>query len=354
MKSKLRVLVLTNESFIDSAPGQKDAIRILVQQEFIDSVEFVSHSLSVDDETNFQRVVMALSSIQFDVLMIWSPRNFPKNRVQFDTWIVKVDGRPVFYWEGDPWSKIGIKSLTEQSKWWAGVSQLIFSVAKEPHTTIFRAVSHAKIVFMPHTYCHIQFAQQERSEPPVLSTSKTVVMIGSQTAKIPFLYGTPGSGIRFLVGTSLKLRFGEDFQLFGNRWPRSFSAGKVDYPQQAKLIREFSLSANWDNFVNHESYASDRLPISLLAGRVLVTSSLPGVNHYGGEENGLVQVKGLLEIHGKIGELRELDPLKLSNMGLEAHKWSRYRLSHREAARFMFSHITSVVPKIRFEPWIDL
>jgi hypothetical protein len=244
--------------------------------------------------------------------------------------------------------------LTLQSKWWAAESQVIFSVAKEPHITIFRSISQAKIVFIPHTYCHIQFAQQEISEPPKLTTSKTAVMIGSQTAKIPFIYGTPGSGIRFLVGTSLKLRHGEDFQLFGNRWPRSFSAGTVDYSQQAKLIREFSLSVNWDNFVNHESYASDRLPISLLAGRVHVTSSHPGISHYGGEETGLVQAQGLLDIHRKIGELRDLDPLTLSHMGLEAYKWSRNRFSHREAARFMFSHITTVVPKIRMQPWIDL
>ncbi len=354
MKSKLRVLVITNETFIDSAPGQKDAIRILAQQGFIDNVEFVSHSISEDYEVNFQRVVSALLSIQFDILMIWSPKNFPNTRDQFDQLLAKIDGRPIFYWEGDPWSEIGIKSLPLQSKWWASESQLIFSVAKEPHTTIFRAISHAKIVFIPHTYCHIQFAKQELLEPPPLTASNSVVMIGSQSAKIPFLYGTPGSGIRFLVGTSLKLRFGDDFQLFGNRWPRSFSTGTIDYAHQAKLIREFSLSANWDNFVNHESYASDRLPISLLAGRVHVTSSHPGINHYGGEDTGLVQTQGLIEIHRKIGELRQLDPMKLSQMGLEAYKWSRNRFSHREAARFMFSHITRVIPKMRLQPWKDL
>jgi hypothetical protein len=231
---------------------------------------------------------------------------------------------------------------------------MIFSVAKEPHTTMFRSVSKAKIVFIPHTYCHIQFTNEETMEPPPVTSSKTVVMIASQTAKIPFVYGTPSSGIRFLVGMSLKLRLGRDFQLFGNRWPIGISSGTIKYALQAKLIRDFSLSANWDNFVSHESYASDRLPISLLAGRVHVTSSHPGVNHYGEENFGLVLVSGLREMQHKIDELRGVDPLKLSQMGLEAHNWVKHRFSHREAARFMFSYISNDIPRLQIQPWATL
>ena len=354
MKRKFKVLVLTNESFLGSAPGQKDAIRILAQEGSIGTVEFVSHSLSISEEENFQKVASALDEFYFDILMIWSPKNFPRTRHQFDSLIRKIKGRPVFYWEGDPWSREGIKSFTEQMKWWAEESMLIFSTVKEPHTDMFRSVSDAKVVFIPNTYCHVQFANEESTEPPMLTSSRSVVMIGSQTAKIPFLHGTPSSGVRFLAGTSLKLRFGADFQLFGNRWPRVFSAGAVNYALQAKLIREFSLSTNWDNFVKYESYASDRLPISLIAGRVHVTSSHPGINHYGGEDIGLTLVTGLRELHNKIAELRELDPLVLSRIGLEAYKWSRNRFSHREAARFMFSKITNDIPSPQIEPWRDL
>ena len=354
MNRKLRVMVVTNESFIDSAPGQKDSIRILAQQDFIDSVEFVSHSLHKDSEENFRLVISALENSQFDVLMIWSPNNFPKTRNQFDHLIEKIKGRPIYYWEGDPWAKSGVKKFPEQSKWWAEESQMIFSVAKEPHITMFRSVSDANIVFIPQTYCQIQFGTQEATEPPLLTDSKSVVMIGNQSAKIPFIYGTPGSGVRFLLGTSLKLRLGRDFNLYGNGWPRGFSSGSIKYAQQAKLIRNFSLSANWDNFVNHECYVSDRLPISLLAGRVHITSSHNGTNHYGGEDIGLIQAAGLREIHSKIDELRGLDPLKLFQMGLTAHNWAKHRFSHREAARFMFSCITNDIPRPQIQPWTSL
>ena len=354
MKRKLRAMVITNENSIDSAPGQKDAIRLLVDKGFLESVSFVSHALSKNNDEDFNRVISELENSQFDVLVIWSPNKFPKTRNQFESLIQQIKGRPIYYWEGDPWTRSGIKSLTEQSKWWAAESQMIFSVAKEPHTTMFRSVSKAKIVFIPHTYCHIQFCVQEVTKPPLLTDSKSVVMIGNQSATVPFLYGTPGSGVRFLAATSLKVRLGEDFHLYGNGWPRALATGVVKYQEQAKLIRNFSMSANWDNFIRHESYASDRLPISLLAGRVHITSSHPGTNYYGGEDIGLTQVTALREMHSKIYELRELDPLKLSHLGLEAHNWAKHRFSHREAARFMFSHISNDIPGLQIQPWASL
>ena len=231
---------------------------------------------------------------------------------------------------------------------------MIFTVSKKPQTTILQSISQAKILLIPQTYCHIQFSAQEVTEPPLLTHSKSVVMIGNQSAKVPFLYGTPGSGVRFLAATSLKFRLGEDFQLYGKGWPRAIATGVVKYQEQAKLIRNFSMSANWDNFTQHESYASDRLPISLLAGRVHITSSHPGINYYGDEDIGLTQVTALREMHSKIYELRRLDPLKLSRMGLEAHNWAKYRFSHREAARFMFSHISNEIPRLQMQPWASL
>jgi len=354
MSKKLRVMVLTNESFLDSAPGQKDAIRLLVDKGFLESAFFVSHSQHRNQEQNFVDVMSALINNKYDVVMIWSPKSFPENANRFEHLVSAIGKRPIYYWEGDPWTRKGVKSWTNSMKWWASKSEVIFSVAMEPHKTMFESVSDAKYRFIPQTYCHVQFGIQEITKPPLLDDSKSVVMIGSQSAKIPFVYGTPGSGVRFLVGTSLKLRLGKDFQLFGHKWPRGFSAGAVDYAQQAQLIRSFSISANWDNFDHHESYVSDRLPISLLAGRVHVTSSHPGINYYGGEEIGLAQVSGLREMHCKIEELRGIAPLKLSEMGLEAHKWSKHRFSHREAARFMFSHITSNVPPLRMQPWANL
>lgn len=354
MKKRLRVLVVTNEHFPNSAPGQKDAIQILAQEGMIESVEFVSHSLSRNDNENFERVFNALECLQFDVLMIWSPKSFPKTRDNFEALVRRINKRPIYYWEGDPWSETGIKKLPEQSKWWAQAAEIIFTVAKEPHTSMFNLASNAKVVFTPQTYCHVQFANEETSKPPLLNESRKVVMIGSQTAKIPFVYGTPGSGMRFLAGLSLKLKFRQDFHLFGKNWPRGISAGTVDYSGQANLIRSYAMSTNWDNFTNFESYASDRLPISLLAGRVHVTSSHPGTSYYGGEDVGLFQISGIREMHQRIYELRNSDPQKLSQFGLEAHKWCRNRFSHREAARFMFSNISDHVPRLSIEPWRDL
>jgi hypothetical protein len=39
------------------------------------------------------------------------------------------------------------------------------------------------------------------------------------------------------------------------------------------------------------------------------------------------------------------------NMGLEAHKWARERMSHRMAARFIISYFVGSVAKIQQQPW---
>jgi hypothetical protein len=102
-------MVITNENFIDSAPGQKDAIRVLAHQDFIDSVEFVSHSHYGNQEQDFVQVMSALLSVKYDVVMIWSPKIFPETVDKFEQLIGAIGGKPIYYWEGDPWTKTGVK-----------------------------------------------------------------------------------------------------------------------------------------------------------------------------------------------------------------------------------------------------
>jgi hypothetical protein len=352
--NRLKFLVLTNETFADSAPGQKNAIILLREKGWIESVDFVSHSSLGNDDLNFECVIKALKEADYDVVFLWSPRDFPSSREKFEAITDVIAGRPIFYWEGDPWVSRGLKSWTEPMKWWANESKVIFSVAKDPHMAIIKSCSNAQVFVVPQTYCHIQFAGQEKDSPENLTNSKSVLMIANQTAKIPFIYGTPGSGVRFLAALSLKYTLKEDFFLFGRGWPGSIASGTVSYRDQAKKIREFSISTNWDNFTNHESYASDRLPISMIAGRVHVTSAHPGLDFYGNESLGVYKVNSILGLHNRIFQLRSEDPKVLSERGRAGFEWVRDRLSHRQAAQFMFSKMTSKVPAPSFFPWSAL
>jgi hypothetical protein len=53
----------------------------------------------------------------------------------------------------------------------------------------------------------------------------------------------------------------------------------------------------------------------------------------------------------KARQLLQLDPMVTWNMGLEAHKWARERMSHRMAARFIISYFVGSVAKIQQQPW---
>lgn len=211
----------------------------------------------------------------------------------------------------------------------------------------------SKILNQQVIHLLVQRIGQEHLEQPVLATSETAVLNSNKTAKNPIIYGIPLSGIRFLVGALLRLGRGGDFQLFYDRWLRCFF-GTVQCPLQVKLIKEFSLSVDCDEFVNHESFASDRLSILHLAGGIHASISHPRVSHHGGDDFALVEAKELLKKHCWFGELSGLDLLKFSNIASEAHRWFRNPLGHRESARFMFSHITGIIPKNRWQLGLDL
>lgn len=349
----MRILVVTNESNTSSAPGQRDALQILVRNAFVKSVKFVSYRSISGGGFDFLNVLTEIKSKNYDLLFIWSPKDFPKTEVQFAQIAEALGERDLIYWEGDPWTPRGIKAIYPQMEWWASLSKVIFSVAGNPQKEIFERHA-AKVIVVPHTYCHIQFRMEESRPPSPLSSKKSFLMVANQVATVPYIYGVPGSGSRFTLASWLKLKYPREFELRGRGWPNSFKANPLAYAEQASAIRSHSFSLNWDNFPNHESYASDRLPIALLAGRIHLTSQHPGLNLYGTEDIGLFEFASPRSLVGGIEEHLQTSPEALFSQGLEAHKWAKNRLSHREAAHFMVSVVNSKLPQLDFFPWNKL
>jgi hypothetical protein len=349
----MRILVITNESNSSSAPGQRDALQILEGKGFIKDVKFISYNSIGGVGFNFVNVLNEIKSKNFDLLFLWSPKNFPETEDQFSQIVEALGERELIYWEGDPWTTRGIKRIYPQMEWWARLSTVIFSVAGNPQKEIFEKFTR-KVILIPHTYCHFQFKTEEQQPPSFGSSQKSFLMIANQVAKIPYVYGVPGSGSRFTLASLLKLKYSQEFDLRGSGWPNWFKASPLAYAEQASVIRSHSFSLNWDNFPNHESYASDRLPIALLAGRVHLTSKHPGMNFYGTEDVGLFEYPSPAKLVNGIQEHLQRAPEELFSQGLTAHKWAKNRLSHREAAYFMVSMVNSKLPQMKSFPWNKL
>ena len=93
----------------------------------------------------------------------------------------------------------------------------------------------------------------------------------------------------------MRRRFGAGFQLYGGGWPRGWTRGPIPYRSQAEVVRSARVMVNWDHYPCTADYASDRLPIALLAGRPHVTTAHPGMAWAPGEEVGLFQAKSPTE-----------------------------------------------------------
>jgi len=346
----MRILAITNEAKIDSAPGQRDALVQLQRNGWIETVDFISYKMNDDYSTNFQSVLEAVKSKKYDTFFVWSPKDFPATFNDFEKLSIAIGQRTVLYWEGDPWSVGGIKTYFKQMFWWARISTILFSVAGDPQSNEFKRYS-SNVCLIPHTYCHIQFQKEEMHPPEKIDWDPNFIMIANQVATIPFLYGVPGSGTRFLLANRLKSKYADRFDLYGSNWPRWLNAINLKYSEQGAAIRKHSFSINWDNFPKYESYASDRLPIALISGRVHLTTKHGGPSLYGNYENGLIECNNPKEMMSAVESLMNCSPSELFLRGLQGHNWVKNRLSHRQAGQFMISRVNSKVPLPDLYPW---
>ncbi len=351
--SPARVLLITNENPPGNAEGRIDAYRQLVDTGELAAFDVVSHrtlETSTDDQT-FHAVLDRARSRNYDLAVLGRPGDFPGTHTRFNQLEEALGGRPLLYWEGDPWGRG--KPITRQMKWWFRRADIVFSTGGDSQAQLYIAAGAKRVFHIANTYCHLQFADAE-AHAPVPLMEGGVVVIGSNLPKIPYLTGLPGSvGRRELVrrlrsDPSLTLR------LFGPGWPKGWSAGRIAFDRQTVELRTGRVSANWDHYPLMPDYNSDRLAISLLAGRPHVTTRHPGGAWLPGEDAGLFQESSPRLVHERVKNLLDQDPAVTHRLGLAAHAWARHRVSHREGVRYLLSRFLDEVAPPPSDPWAQL
>jgi hypothetical protein len=348
---------LTNENRPGDAAGQINGYELMVLSGEIESCRAVSHKEGFDATPNFERVLESVKRNDYDIVVIWSPGLCPSTETQFNQIIEAINSRPILYWEGDPWGRAGEKKpVTKQMSWWMRHSEIVFSTVTKPHFSIFKELGAKSIRHIPNTYCHFKFSNEETSPPNIDFPNSDVdfSIISSNTARIPGLTGSPGALRRWELVT--RAHFGSKYssRLYGGYWPRGWSEGFLSYELQAQEIRKSKVNLNWDNFDRYEDYASDRLPIALLAGRPHVTTKHPGMLWLPNENIGLFQETSPKKVLDRGKELLSIDPKIRIKLGLDAHNWVKNRLSHREAARYIMSTFYEHLKKPPADPWEKL
>jgi hypothetical protein len=296
-------------------------------------------------------VLDRLRSGHHDVVVIWTPGGFPSTYAQFSQLEEALGSRPLLYWEGDSWGRG--KPMTQQMRWWCQRSDIVFSIGGPPLADLYREAGAKRVLHTVNTYCHLKFADAEKYAPSPV-TGSGVVVIGSNLSRIPFLTGLPGSAERRDLVWRLRRDQDLTLTLFGPGWPRGWSTGRIEFARQTDELRKGRISANWDHYPRIPDSSSNRLAISLIAGRPHVTTRHPGGSWLPGQDSGLFQESSPRLVHHRVRSLLDLDPSVTHQMGVAAHRWARHRVSHRESARYILTQVVDEVAPPPADPWANL
>jgi hypothetical protein len=290
-----------------------------------------------------------------NVVLVMTPKAFGHEPAWVAEFLRRCDQPIVLYWEGDPWHRWA-KPVNRSMGAWLAAADVVFTPAREPQTRLLRRAGARDVRFMPHTYCHVVFGEAETNGPlagaqPVYD----IVLIGSRLAHLGGLSRVPGAGQRAKVVRRLQRVPGLRVAVYGAGWSGPGAKGALPFKQQVDAIRQGLLSVNWDHFPRHESYASDRLAISLIAGRPHLTTAHPGFDWIPGERMGLFVEKSVKELLERARELVAAPAPELLALGARGHEWVRGRLSDREASRFVLGAADDrFLVELPTDPWLRL
>jgi len=339
------VLLVSNHPDEAGSPGHLDGLLRLVASGEVADVEVVHAGARPGESraTVNDRVVRAIASSRCENLLVLSM----KSRVtDMDGVSSALAGRRVLYWEGDPWGRG--KPLPDEMRAWLSLADTVFSVGGRPQVDLLLAAGARRVVGLMHTYDHVLFKAVEDSEVPG-RTTHDVVFLGSNLMRVPVVSGLPGSWQRFRLVSGLRRDHGRRFLLGGPGWPGHWTRGRVPFGAQAEFLSRAKIVANWDHFPGTHAYASDRLPIAMICGRVQVSTRHPEMDWLPGPGSGLYLVESPAAVRRVVQAV--LADGSAPELGRAAHRWAKGRVSHREAVRFMLSTIWDDIEPPPVDPW---
>jgi hypothetical protein len=307
---------------------------------------------------SLEELLCAAEQFRPSVILVATPNGFGHEPGWVRGFLAAARGPAVLYFEGDPWGgRAGLgKPINRTMGAWFAVADVVFSVAREPHFSLFRKHGARDVRYIPQTYCSVSFREAEET-PPTRGheLEYDAVAIGSNLTRWGRISRIPGAVGRVKVIKGLQRRSDLRLALYGIGWSGRGAKGPLIYDRQTTIIREGLMSVNWDHFPLHEGYSSDRLPISLLAGRVHVTTEHPRMEWLPGSQIGVFQEPTPEAVIERVERVRETGVEEVIELGLAGYHWVRDRLSHRQAARYMLGAADrGLLRGLPEEPWAQL
>ena len=356
--SSARVFLFSNSNRPNGSAGYEQGLDVLQESGEIRGFDSVAGRDLIRDFGKQAPAVLAtmIRESAAAIVVVLSPSYFTCSDDQWQEILTVLKGRTVVYWEGDPWGR-GKPISTAMSRWLTR-ADMVFAVAGPPNSGLLRKHGARQVSLIPHTYSQVHCAEAEAAWTPLTASAIDCVMIASNSTRtkipIPGLTGMPGGLPRFRLGWRLIHDRDRDSQVFGFGWPRRWHVQPCEFDQQTAVIRQARVSANWDNYPQHAAYTSDRLAISMLAGRPHVSTRHPSLELFPDENLGVFFENSVGNILARVDEVLSRGDDEINRLGEAAWSWVRFRLSDRELMRHMLSAALDDVAPVRMDPWQSL
>ena len=351
----IRLLMISNQVAATGYAGFQMAFSDMVDSGELASFAYITPSVTIaigGHQASLTELRELGATHRPDVILVVTPHRFLHEPGWVKSFLRACGSPHVVYYEADPWGGVS-KPVKPPMSAWLAVADVVFSVAREPHLSIFKARGAGDIRFIPHTYCHVAFSEGE--EPPSTDNralSYDAVLIGSRLARWGRVSRLPGAVDRARLVRRLQRQHDFRLAIYGRGWTGRGAKGVLPFDEQVGALRQGLLSVNWDHFPTYEDYASDRLAISMVSGRVHVTTAHPGFDWLPKEDAGLFVEPSVTAIVARVEELLSLNVHDVLRLGHAAHRWALGRLSHREAARFMLGAVDErLLGMLPADPW---
>jgi hypothetical protein len=349
----IRVLVLTNEHADGDHPGHRDAFARLEHDGSIEHFAWAAPNMlarSKGYEWALRELLEIIATKRANVVVQFPIQGFPFT----DEWFRAVAATPtrplLLYIEQDAWGRLGKPVRPETRRWWAA-ADVVFTVAVGEQRRLIERYGGRDVRHIPNTYDHVVFAAEEEHAPETQGEFHEVAVIGNCWGR-RYLSRLPGARQRIQLVRALQRDRTIPLAIYGRNWAGRGVRGAIDRNDQAAVARRALLTANWDHFPTYAAYSSNRLTVQLLAGRAQVTTLHPSMEWLPGPQHGLFLEASVENALLRVRALLEQPREEVLELGLEAHRWARHRLSDRELARYVLGavdpRLTRTLPD---EPW---
>jgi hypothetical protein len=353
----LRVFLITNELDREHAAGQRDGFARLEAEGRIEAFAWAAPKIiarAKGEEAALREVLEMIRVSQPNVVIQTSPHGFPFTEEWLQA-VLTTDARPLLLaWEGDAFSRWRKPVPRETRAWWS-LADAVFTTAFGKHRKLIEHYGARDVRFVPYTYDHIRYAAEEANEPPTRGDYSDVAVIGNCWGNRYFVSRLPGAQQRLSLVHRLQEDTSIPLAVYGVNWTGRGVRGPIHMDEQAAVSRSALITVSWDHFPDYEEFYSDRLTIQLLAGRAHVTGFHPKSEWLPGPEKGLFLEPTVRTVVDRVRELLARPRDDVLDLGLEAHRWVRHRLSDRELARYLLGAIDpGFLRDLPEDPWARL